>query len=76
MISAKFDNTTYVSNLQTDPTVYVCNRQLIMSEGDVYNSVGKKVASVKSSNDKTAISLRPGIYIVKSDFGSKKVLIK
>jgi hypothetical protein len=47
-----------------------------MSEGDVYNSVGKKVASVKSSNDKTAISLRPGIYIVKSDFGSKKVLIK
>ena len=76
MISAKFDNTTSVSNIQIDPTVYVSNGQLIMSEGDVYNTVGKKVASVKSSNDKTAISLRPGIYIVKSDFGSKKVLIK
>ena len=76
MISAKYDNTTSVSNLQTNPTVYVSNGQLIMSEGEVYNSVGMKVASIKAGNEKTAISLRQGIYIVKSNFGTQKVVIK
>ena len=44
--------------------------------GEIYNSIGVKVASVKLSSDQTAISLSKGVYIVKSEGKSQKILIQ
>lgn len=58
----------------TIPNAYVSNGKLVIYGGEVYNSIGVKVASVKSTQ-KTELSLQQGIYIVRSLNGNQKVLI-
>jgi trimeric autotransporter adhesin len=65
-----------VSEIKDNSSVYVSNGKLMFYGGEVYNSIGVKVASVKLSSEQTAISLRQGVYIVKSDGKSQKILIK
>ena len=66
---------TAVDFVNSDLNAYVSNGKLVIYGGDVYNTVGMKVASVKTSQ-KTELSLRPGIYVVKSNAGTQKVMIK
>lgn len=76
-LEAKFENNTAVSNTYTDKSVFVENGKLVINgSAEVYNTVGLKVASIKIGNGETALTLRPGIYIVKTNFGTQKVMIK
>jgi len=65
-----------VSDVKADQLVYVSNGKLMLYGGEIYNSIGVKVASVKLSSDQTAISLSKGVYIVKSEGKSQKILIQ
>lgn len=65
---------TGISNPADMPKAYVSNGKLVLSQGDVYNSIGMKVASVKM-NQQTEISLNQGVYIVKTASSIQKVII-
>ena len=65
-----------VSDIKTNPIAYVSNGKILLYDGEIYNSIGVKVASVKLSSEQTAIALRKGVYIVKSEGKSQKVLIQ
>jgi hypothetical protein len=65
-----------VSDIKTNPLAYISNGKLVLFGGEIYNSVGVKVASVKFNSEQTAIALRKGVYIVKSEGKSQKVLIQ
>ena len=64
--------TTAVSSLTNSVNAYVLNGKLVLSDGDVYNSIGKKIASV---TQKTELSLKSGIYFVKSNKSIQKVIL-
>ena len=64
-----------ISDVKTNSTVYASNGKLMLYGGEIYNSIGVKVASVKLTSVQTAIALRKGMYIVKSDGKSQKILI-
>jgi len=66
---------TAVNNINSDIKLFVSNGKLILSEAaDVYNTSGIKVASVKS-NQYTELSLRRGVYIVKTATSTQKIII-
>ena len=65
-----------VNDSKTNTSVYVSNGKLVLFGGEIYNSVGVKVASVKLSSVQTTIALRKGVYIVKSEGKSLKILIQ
>jgi len=73
--SAATDLGTALNNTNADNIAYVSNGKLIIFDtAEVYNSIGMKVASVKS-NQKTELSLHSGIYIVKSNNSIQKVIL-
>lgn len=73
--SAATDLGTALNNTNADKIAYVSNGKLIIFDtAEVYNSIGMKVASVKS-NQKTELSLHSGIYIVKSNNSIQKVIL-
>ena len=59
-----------------DYKVNVVDNKLVMYSGEIYNSIGGKVVSIKESIEKSTISLRPGVYIVKTATNIQKVLIR
>jgi len=68
---------TPVENAVSNPTstihdTYVSNGKLVVTAAEVYNSVGKKIATV---NQKTELSLKSGIYFVKSNKSIQKVIL-
>ena len=74
--SATTDLGTALNNPNSDRIAYVSNGKLVVLEAaEVYNSIGMKVATVKS-NQKTELSLQSGIYIVKSDNQTQKVVLQ
>jgi hypothetical protein len=77
VVSTKYDNTTDIYNLSSTNICSTFDGKLIVfANCEVYNSLGMKVASVKSSAKNTTLSLRSGVYIVKSGNYTQKVLIK
>jgi len=74
-VSMIYDMGTGIST-QTIPNAYVSFGKLIMYGGDVYNCIGLKVASVNNTIQKTELSLKPGVYLLKTSNSIQKVLIK
>jgi len=66
---------TGLDNPHSNLIAYVSNNKLMVFEGDVYNTMGVKIASINNVNRATELSLRSGIYIVKSATGTQKVVI-
>ncbi len=71
-----YGGTTSLSVAEKIATAYVLNGQLMLLEGDIFNSMGVKVASVKPTNTITAVKLNRGIYIVKSKMGTQKIVLR
>jgi len=74
--SATTDLNTGFVNQNNCSKAFTSNGKLIIFGGDVYNSVGMKVASVKSSTEKTELSLRSGVYIIRTLNGNQKVVLQ
>lgn len=74
--SATTDLNTGVVNPNNYSKAFTSNGKLIIFGGDVYNSVGMKVASVKLSNERTELSLCSGVYVVKTLNGTQKVVLQ
>lgn len=74
--TATTDMNTGVNLSKQDSPVCISNGKLIIFGGEVYNSVGMKVASVKLSVRKTELALRSGVYIVKTSKGAQKVVVQ
>lgn len=70
---------TGISIPQSKISYYVVDRKLVVngaSNFDVYNVQGQKVANVSDNSTNSGIVLNPGIYLVKSNQGALKVLVK
>lgn len=67
---------TAVNTINTGQSLYVLNGRLVLSEGDVYDCSGKKVASVRDVKSQNEIPLQRGIYFVKTLNGTTKVYMK
>jgi trimeric autotransporter adhesin len=75
--TATTDIGTAINNLHSNTTVFMSNGKLIVNgAAEIFNCIGMKVAMVKQTNDKTGLSLRQGVYIVKTATGSQKIIIQ
>ena len=76
-VSAVTDLGTSISGNNTQSAkAYVSNGKLVVFGGDVYNSIGMKVASVKVNSGKTILTLRPDFYVIKTANKIQKILVR
>jgi hypothetical protein len=55
---------------------YSSNGRLFLTGGELFNSIGVKIVSVKPDTMIITISLNPGIYFVKTVTGTQKVVVR
>ncbi len=67
--------TTAVASLADKALSYCYNGKLVFFGGEVYNSVGIRISSL-SSNQRTELSLRSGVYFVKTSSGTQKIVLQ
>lgn len=73
------DLSTGLSNTENKISYTVIDRKLVVKDVDsfiVYNIQGMKVADVSENTTSTMIDLKSGIYLVKANNGSFKILVK
>lgn len=73
------DLSTGLSNPEKKISYTVVDRKLVVKDVDsfiVYNIQGVKVADVSENTTSTMIDLKSGIYLVKANNGSFKILVK
>ena len=67
---------TGINSLNSTNKAFISNGKLVIFGGEVYNSVGMKVASVKSSTERTELSLHSGVYVIKTLNGTQKIVLQ